>query len=124
MARKYVSPITSKLTPDNWEDHINIAAMSLDELTDLLGDFKKMEAFGKKLGGFFKEAVKGKLPPGEREYVGTHFQFVINERSRAGGLNKDLILEEMGEEWVADHSLPPIEYEELRLSPVDSEVER
>jgi hypothetical protein len=121
MAKKYTSTLTSKLTPDNWQEHINIAALSLDELTDLLGDFKAMEAFGKQLGGFLKEAVKAKLPQGQSEFVGRHFQFVINARVRAGGLNKELITQEMGEEWVQEHSLPPTEYEELRLTPVKTD---
>ena len=118
MARKYVSPITAKLTPDGWQDQINLADMSLDEMTDLWGDLKAMEALGKKIGGYMKVACRARTPEGDSEFVGSHFQFVINPRVRAGGLNRDRCLEDMGEQWVDDHSNPPTEYEEMRLTKV------
>lgn len=114
--KKYVSPLTKELTPDNWKDKINLKDMSLDEMTELLADLKAMEALGKKIGGFMKEAVKARMPEGEMEYVGGSFTVTLNERSRAGGLDEDKITEEMGEGWVEDHRKPPIEYTELRLT--------
>ncbi len=119
MGRKYISPITSQLTPDNWQEKINLKDMSLDEMTDLFGDLKAMEALGKKVGGFMKEACKAHLPEGESEFVGSHFQFVLNDRYRAGGLNKDKIAEEMGEDWIEEHTNPGTEYVELRLTRVE-----
>ncbi len=116
--RKYVSPITSKLTPDNWQDQLNLKDLSLDDLTDLLGDLKAMEAFGKKVGGFIKEAVYGRMPDNVTEHTTPNFCFVINERTRAGSLNKEKILEDMGEEWVEEHTNAPTEYKELRMSRV------
>ena len=119
--KKYISPFTQTLRPDTWQDQINPATLSLDEAIDLLGDFKAMEAFGKKVGGFFKEVVKSKMPEdehGEPEYTGSHFHVQVRQRSRAGGLNKPLILEEMGEDWVEEHSMPPTEYDELRVKPI------
>lgn len=118
MSRKYVSPLTSKLSPDNWKDKINLADMSLDELTDLLGDLKAMEKFGKQVGGFIKEAVYGRLPDGVTEHATSNFAFAINERVRAGGLDEEKITAEMGEDWVEEHRKPPIEYKELRMSVV------
>ncbi len=115
--KKYVSPITAGLTMDNWESRINLSDMSLDSLIDLLGDLKAMEALGKKVGGFLREAVGGKMPEDEIEYYGTHFSIVLNECSRAGGLDKDKITEEMGVDWVEEHSKPLIEYTELRIKP-------
>ncbi len=118
--RRYTSALTRELTPDNWQDKINLQDMTLDQVTDLLADFKHMETFGKKVGGFLKEAAKAKLPEGETEFVGHNYQFVLNERVRAGSLNKEMILEEMGLEWVGKHSNPSTEYVELRLTPVEA----
>ncbi len=121
--RKYISPITAGLTPDNWQENINLANMSLDETLDLWGDFKAMEAFGKKLGGFLKQAVRAKMPDDEPEpiYENPRWQVAVNLRSRKGGLDKDLITEEMGVEWVEDHSKPSTEYEEIKLKAVPQE---
>jgi len=118
MGRKYVSPITAGLTPDNWEERINLKDMSLDEMADLWGDLKVMEKLGEKVGGYMKEACKARLPEGETEFIGTNFRFELNDRSRAGNLNKDLILEEMGEDWVEEHLNPDTEYVEARLTRV------
>jgi len=117
--KKYVSPLTAGLTPDNWQEHVNLASMSLDETMDLLGDFKAMEAFGKKLGGFLKEAVKSKMPEDEMEYTGTHFYVVLSERTRVGGLDKERITEEMGEDWVEEHSKEATEYIQMNLNRVE-----
>ncbi len=118
--KKYVSSITAGLTLDNWQENINLSSMSLDDCLDLMGDLKAMEAFGKKVGGFIKEAVKAKMPDDEWEYTGSHFSVALNERTRMGGLNKELITEEMGEDWVVEHSKPPTEYVEVRLKRLDS----
>ena len=117
--KKYNSPITSGLTPDNWEDKINLGDLDLDQMLNLLGDFKAMESMGKKLGGFMKEAVKARMP--DMEYENPYWHVIRNPRSRKGGLNEDLITEEMGEDWVEERRKPDIEYEELRLSRKESE---
>ncbi len=116
--KKYISPMTASLTPDNWKELIQPTSMTLDETMALLKDLKTMEAFGKKVGGFLKEVVKGKMPEGEMEYVGTRFIVNLNDRSRSGGLDKDKILEEMGEAWCEDRMKPDIEYTEVRLTEV------
>ena len=118
--KKYISPLTAGLTPENWKERINPADMTLDETMELLKDLKTMEAFGKKVGGFLKEVVKGKMPDGEMEYTGSRFIVNLNERSRSGGLDKDKILEEMGEEWCEDRMKPDIEYVEVRLTEVEA----
>ncbi len=118
--KKYASPITATLTPDNWEDKLNLSDMTLDDMTALLWDFKQMENFGKKLGGYMKQACKARIPQGETEFVGTNFQFILNERVRAGSLNRDKCVESMGEYWVIDHSNEPTEYVELRVKKVEA----
>lgn len=120
--KKYVSPITGTLTPDNWQDKINPKDLSLEDALDILGDFKSMMAFTKKLEGFMKQVVRSKMPDeDEPEYTGRHFSVAVSLRSRAGGLDKPKILEEMGEDWVEEHSKPPTEYEEIRVKPVETE---
>lgn len=122
--KKYVSPITSELTPDNWKDLINPADLSLDEALDILGDFKAMMAFAKKLEGYMKQVTRAKMPEddfNEPEYTGTHFSISVAQRSRVGGLDKDKITEEMGEEWVEEHSKPATEYEVISVKPIAAE---
>ena len=118
MARKYKSKITSTLTPDNWKDSLDLPALSLDDLTDLVGDFKAMEKFGKQLAGYLKETITARMPKGETEYFGPNFGIVFNERFRAGALDESKIKEEMGEDWVEDHRKDPIEYTEMRVNAI------
>ncbi len=119
--KRYVSPLTQHLTPENWKDKLNLAELSLDGLTDLLGDLKAMEKFGKVLGGYIKEAVLARVPECTTEYATENFAFVLNDRVRVGGLDEDKIRDEMGEVWVEDRRKPPIEYTELRMSAVTPE---
>jgi hypothetical protein len=118
---KYVSPTTEHLTPEDWETQINLSSMTLDEMVDLLGDLKAMEAFGKKVGGYIKTAIITRMPEDEDEYATDNFFVMRNYRVRAGGLDKDLITEEMGEDWIEEHSKEPTEYAELRLKRVASD---
>lgn len=121
MARKYTSPITATLTPDNWKEQLKLPELSLDDLTSLVGDFKQMEKFGKQLAGYLKEAITSRMPEGETEYFGPHFGIVFNERVRSGALDETMIKEEMGEDWVEDHRKDPIEYTEMRVTAVAQE---
>ncbi len=121
MARKYKSPLTSKLTPDNWKEQLNLKEQSLEGLTDLVGDFKSMEKFGKQLAGFLKEAIRARMPEDEDFFEGPHFAIQFNPRVRVGALDEDKITEEMGDDWVQDHRKPPIEYTEMRVNPVVQE---
>lgn len=118
MTRKYTSKLTSTLTPDGWKDQLNLPKLSLDDLTDLVGDFKAMERFGKQLSGFLKEAIRARMPEGDDHYDGPNWAVQFNPRSRAGALDEEKITEEMGEDWVADHRKPTIEYVEMRVAVV------
>ncbi len=118
MTRKYVSPLTAKLTPDNWKDKVNLKDMSLEDVTNLLGDFKEMKKFATQMEGYFKEAAKAKLPEGETEYIGAYFEFELTDRERAGGLDKDRVITDMGEDWYFERCKDPTEYVELRLKRV------
>ncbi len=117
--KKYNSPLTAGITPDNWEEKINLSELSLDDMVDLLGDFKAMESMGKKLGGFMKEVVKARMP--DDEYENARWIAIKNQRSRKGGMNEERLTEDMGEDWVESYRKPNIEYEELRLSRKESE---
>jgi hypothetical protein len=112
MALEYLSELTTELTPDNWQDKINLQAMSLDDLITLRGDMQAMEKFGKMLTGFLKEVIAARLP--DDEYVSPYYVMVRTHRLRKGGLDEAKITDEMGEDWVEDHRKPPTEYDELR----------
>lgn len=120
MTRKYKSPLTSKLTPDNWKEELNLKELSLNDLTDLVGDFKSMEKLGKQLAGYLKEVIRAQIPEDEDSYAGPHFAIQFNDRVRSGALDEALITEEMGEEWVEGHRKDPIEYTEMRVSAVEA----
>ncbi len=114
--KKYNSPITAGITPDNWEEKIDLGQLSLDDMLDLLGDFKAMESMGKKLGGFMKEVVKARMPEDEMEYENDRWAIVLKDCSRKANLDDERITEEMGEEWTEERRKPDIEYTELRLT--------
>lgn len=119
MSKKYASALTSTITPDNWEEKLELPKLSLDDITDLIGDFKRMEALGKKLTGYLKTAARARMPIDEDFYEGPNWALQFNPRSRAGGLDEEKILEDMGEEWTEAHRKPPIEYTEMRVSAVE-----
>lgn len=121
MARKYKSSLTAKLTPDNWKEELNLKELSLNDLTDLVGDFKSMEKLGKQLAGFLKEVIRAQMPEDEDYYEGPHFAIQFNPRTRAGALDEEKCLEDMGEAWIEDHRKPPIEYTEMRVKAVVQE---
>jgi hypothetical protein len=119
MAKKYASALTSTITPDNWEDKLQMSKLSLDDITNLIGDFKAMEKMGKMLSGYLKVAARARIPEDEDFYEGPNWALQFNPRSRAGGMDEEKILEDMGEEWTEDHRKPPIEYTEMRVSAVE-----
>jgi len=100
--KKYIHPLTSGLTPDNWKDKLNLADLDVDDLIEILKDMRTMENFGKKIGGFLKEVIKARCDDLE-EFDGRkiYAEFVPGER--VGNLNVELIEEEMGIEWVEEH---------------------
>ena len=112
--KKYTHPLTAQLTPENWKDKLDLDALSLVELANICGDLNHMEKFAKKLSGYLKEILKSKMPDDEMDTEFWHL--ARNERERAGGLDRESILEEMGMEWVEEHSNPSIEYTELRIT--------
>jgi hypothetical protein len=97
--KKYTSPLTKDLTPENWKEKLDLDNLSL--------------------GGYLKEIIKIKMPDDEYDSINWHLE--RNERTRAGGLNKELIEEEMGEDWVAEHTKEPTEYTELRMTRLETE---
>ena len=119
MGLKYTSTLTAKLTPDSWKEKLNLKDLSLDDVVDLIGDFKEMKKFATQLEGYLKEAIAAKMPEGETEYRGSHWQVMFNHRVRAGALDKDRIQEEMGDEWVTEHTKPATEYVEMRMKPIE-----
>lgn len=114
--KKYNHALTKDLTPDNWQEKVNLDALTVDDLVDLLADMRKMEAFGKRLGGFLKEVIRTRCPDMD-EYDSPHFVVTFNPQYRAGGLDTDRIMEEMGEEWVEEHRKEGTEFVTIKLIP-------
>jgi hypothetical protein len=112
--KKYTHPLTKDLTPDNWKDKLNLDDLSVDDLIELLKDLRAMENFGKKLGGFLKEVIKVRCE-GQEEYEGRKLWAFFKEGYREGGLDVELITEEMGEEWVENHRKEGTEFVTIKL---------
>ncbi len=112
--KKYTHVLTKELTPDNWKEKLNLNDLSLDELISIWGDLKSMEKLAKQVGGFLREVVGPRLP--EDAYDSTHFHTERTEHVRVGSLNKDRILEDMGEDWVEDHTNAPTEYTQIKVT--------
>lgn len=121
MTTKYVSPITKTLTLNNWREKIHLDDLSVPEMIDLMADCRKIQKLGKAVDGYMKEAIRARLPEGETEAHSDFFEIEIEFCERAGGLDKDRILEEMGEEWVAEHSKDPTEFEKVTIRELDHE---
>ena len=102
MARKYKHPLTKELQPDNWKEKINLDDLTVDDLMEILFDMRKMEGLSKKIGGFLKEVIKARCKDME-EYDGRSIFAEFVPGYREGNLDTELILEEMGEDWVEDH---------------------
>jgi len=117
--KKYTSPLTAKLTPSNWEEKLNLPALSLEDRLDLLGDFKEMMKFAQKMEGYLKQAVRAAMPEDEDEYIGHHFALQINHRVRKGGYDTERMTEDMGDDWMAQYEKPPTEYDEMRVTRVE-----
>lgn len=100
--KKYKHPLTAQITPENWQEKLNLQNLSLEDISTLLGDFKAMEAMGKKLAGFLREVALSRME--DDEYEGPYFILERSTQWRSGSLDKELIMEEMGEEWIETHS--------------------
>lgn len=115
---KFISPLTKELSLANWKEKIDLKALSLDEMTDLLGDLRNLEKLGKKVGGFIKEAVYARVDREKPTRAG-HYEVVVNHVVRKGGLDEAKIIDDMGEEWLAAYRKDDIEYDEVRLEFVE-----
>ena len=113
--KKYIHPLTAKLTPETWKDQLNLADLDVDDLIELLKDFRTMENFGKKLGGFLKEVIKARCDDLE-EFDGRKVYAEFVHADRAGNLNVELIEEEMGEEWVEEHRKDSTSFVTIKLT--------
>ncbi len=114
--KRYTHALTDKLNPETWKDLLNLDALSQDDLVNIFGDMKAMESFSKKVAGFLREVIVSRMPEDEDEYDSSYYHIQRNYRERVGGLNRDLILEDMGEIWVDGHTQPSTEYVELRIT--------
>lgn len=106
--------------PEAWDELLADEALTQDDFIEIYADFRDLEAFGKKVKGYLREVVNARLI--DDEHITKHnVKVVRTHRVRKGGLDRELILEEMGEEWVEEHSKPDTEYDELRVSRIMEE---
>ena len=101
MGKKYYSKLTAKLIPDKSPaEQINLKIMSVDDMLDLFADTKQMEALGKKINGYMKQALLARLPKGKDELSNDNFR--INVTESAGRVTYDYkgMTEEMGDNFM------------------------
>ena len=115
MARKYMSPLTKDLTPENWLEQIDLQKLNLDELIDIYGDMKVMEKMSKAITGFLKEAIVARMP--EDDYESVNFAMTRIERERTS-LDSTRVKEEMGMTWYEEHC-KSTSYIELRIAKLE-----
>jgi hypothetical protein len=118
--KKYTHELTKDLTPDNWREKLNLDDLTVDDLIELLKDMRSMENFGKKLGGFLKEVIKARCKDME-EYDGRKIYALFTESFREGNLDMEVILEEMGEEWVESHRKDGTDFITIKLTEKEQE---
>ena len=114
----YLSKITGTLTLKNWEDKLTTKKLSTDELARIAYDLNQRQKRDKKMEGYVKELLRPSIPNDplqDMELSTADVRLVLIDRERAGGLDKDRIQEEMGDNWVAKFSKDPIEYQEFRM---------
>jgi len=111
--RKYKHELTKELTPDNWKEKLNLSALDVDDIVELLYDMRKMEGLGKKIGGFLKEVLRARTD--DEDYAGRMFDVLFKDGYREGNLDVDLITEEMGEEWVENHRKSGTDFVTIKL---------
>ena len=107
-------PLTAQLSLENFRELIQPHALSLDELVSILGDLKAMEKLAKEAKKYVRGLVDGRMRGGLSEYKGTHFEVTRTDRYRAGNLDKELIEEELGADWIHAHSHDGTNYTEIR----------
>lgn len=114
MGKKYQSPITAKLTPDNWQELLNPQQVSVDELITVCFDMRKMQSMSKKIDGYLKQAICARLP--DDEYATSLFDIVRNEDNiRVGNIDVDRLLEDMGQNFVAKYRKESSPYTTLSI---------
>ncbi len=106
----------TELTPDNFKELLNPKQLNAMQLVDILGDVKAEATFLKKVDGYMKELIAATQDEDEFEFEASRF-FVTRVSKARFGLSKDLVLEDMGEEWVDNHSTTT-DYFEMRIKPI------
>lgn len=72
-----------------------------EQLIDLLGSFRKIEA----IGGLYNKTISGLLKaklPQEQSFTASRYEFFIKVGSRTA-LDQTLVKEEMGDDWYEEH---------------------
>ncbi len=116
MARKYHSKLTAKLVPDKTPaEQINLSTMSFDDMLALFADTKQMEALGKKINGYMKQALLARMPDDEDEYDNDDFGFSREDTSGRITYDYTAMAEEMGENFMKKFRREGDDYVTCRL---------
>lgn len=98
------------------EDPVFIVPEKDADLIDKLGALNTQIKILEREANFLKEAAKARFQPGD--YSGTLYKAAVAIRSRVA-LSKELVLQDMGEEWVQQHSAETT-FTEIRFAPIGS----
>lgn len=117
MARKYLSKLTSKLVPDKpLPDQINLKTMSLDDMVDLFADTKQMEAFGKKVNGYMKQALVARLPKGEDTIENENCIVTVTDTPGRVTLDGTRMQEDMGDNFMTKYEKTGDNFNTVKLT--------
>ena len=104
------------LTAINWQELLKPKTLSPSEMVDILGDVKAELKLLALVEGFLKETITATQDEDEFEFDADRFHVIRVAKTRFG-LSKDMVLEDMGQEWVEKHS-STTEYFEMRVVPI------
>ena len=107
-------PVSETLAPDDWQDKINLDALSHEDLMILLYDMRRMENFGKKVGNYLKEVIKARVDMGEHDEWDRAWA-ELADSSRKNGLDEERMAEDMGEEFVEKYRKPDSEFVTIKV---------
>lgn len=92
-----------KLTQDNFRELINPKRLSKSQMLSLIAQAKRIQKFYAQVEGMLKESFVSMFDEDEFEFENEDWTATRVMQTRTT-LSKDLVLEDMGQEWVEEHS--------------------
>ncbi len=99
----FKSDLTELLFDVDWQSHLAADKVSLDELVNIFGDMKDLEKIAKKIAGYCREMIDGRMEEDEDEYESDYYS-ISRTFSETTKLNNDLIRASETDEWIEEHS--------------------